>query len=78
MWDALEHDMSIAAVHDGRGYVSLAVTLRRHRRPHADDAWMATSVFTFEAGEEMRALASDIQFLLAPAPSGDGNRNLSA
>jgi hypothetical protein len=72
VWDALEHEMSIAAVHDGRGYVSLAVTLRRHRNPYADDAWSAKSVFTLEAGEEMRALASDIEFLLAAAPNGDG------
>jgi hypothetical protein len=72
VWDALEHEMSIAAVHDGRGYVSLAVTLRRHRRPYADDAWSARSVFTLEAGEEMGALASDILFLLAAASNGDG------
>jgi hypothetical protein len=67
VWNALEHEMSIAAVHDGRGYVSLAVTLRRQVRPYDDDAWSAKSVFTLEAGEEMRAFASDIQFLLAAA-----------
>jgi hypothetical protein len=72
VWHALEREMSIAAVHDGRGYVSLAVTLRRHRQPYAADAWSAKSVFTLEAGEEMRALASDIQGLLAAEPKGDG------
>jgi hypothetical protein len=64
-WRALENEMSITAMHDGRGYVSLAVTLRRHRQPYAPDAWSAQSMFTLEAGEEMRALASDIQHLLA-------------
>jgi hypothetical protein len=66
-----ENEMSIAAVHDGLGYVSLVVTLRRHRQSYAPDAWSAQSVFTLEAGEEMRALASDIHDLLAAEPNGD-------
>ena len=64
-WRALEHQMSLAAAHDGRGHVSLEVTLRRQRRPYAEDAWSARSVVIVEAGEEMTALARDVKSLFA-------------
>jgi hypothetical protein len=56
-WDSLEHDMSIAAAHDGIGHVRLRVTLRESYRP---DSWAASATFTVAAGEELRALASKI------------------
>lgn len=68
IWHALEHEMSVAGVHDGRGHVSLEVTLRRPNGAFADDAWSARSVFVLEAGEEMTTLARDIESLLAQPP----------
>lgn len=65
VWHALEHEMTVDAEHDGRGYVTLGVTLRRHRQAFAGDAWSARAVFTLEAGEEMTILATGIQNLLS-------------
>lgn len=69
VWHALEREMTVEAVHDGRAHVVLAVTLRRHRDAYADDAWSARAVFTVEAGEELSALADDVQSLLTSTPN---------
>jgi hypothetical protein len=63
-WRSLEREMKIDARHDGRGYVTIGVTLKRARQAYADDAWSARTVFTVEAGEEMVRLASDVHDLL--------------
>lgn len=60
-WWALEGEMGLDACHDGRGNVTLGVTLKRSRTSYADDAWSARVVFTIEAGEEMTRLANDIR-----------------
>lgn len=71
-WHALEGEMTVAATHDGRGHVTLQVTVRRHRSSHADDAWSATIALTLEAGEQMIALAREVRALLAPtSPQAD-------
>jgi hypothetical protein len=57
VWEALEHQMSIAASHDGTGHIRLRVTLRQDYLP---DAWEASATFVVEAGEELRGLASRI------------------
>ncbi|HZN74157.1 MAG TPA: DUF6228 family protein, partial [Micromonosporaceae bacterium] len=72
VWHALEHEMTVEAVHDGRGHIALSVTLRRHRRAYAEDAWSACRVFVVEAGEEMTALARDIEHLLSARPPNGG------
>jgi hypothetical protein len=64
VWHALENEMTVDARHDGRGYVTLGVMLRRCRQAYIDDAWSARVVFTVEAGEEMSALAREVQSLL--------------
>jgi hypothetical protein len=70
VWNALEHEMTVDARHDGRGYVSLGVTLRRPERAYADDAWSARVVFVLEAGEELTALARSIDELLSQRTPG--------
>ena len=67
-WHALEREMTIEATHDARGYVTLEVTVRRHRDSYANDAWSATIVLTLEAGEQMTALARDVRALLTRPP----------
>jgi hypothetical protein len=62
LWDSLEHDLSIAAAHDGIGQVRLRVTLRESYRP---DPWAASATFIVQAGEELPALASKIARFLA-------------
>jgi Family of unknown function (DUF6228) len=57
VWEALEHQMSIAASHDGLGHVRLRVTLRQD---HVADAWQASATFVVDAGEDLRGLASKI------------------
>ncbi len=61
-WESLEHDLSIAATHDGAGHVHLCATLREGHRP---DSWAASATFIVQAGEELRALASKIARFLA-------------
>jgi hypothetical protein len=68
-WHALEREMTVEATHDARGYVTLEVTVRRHRDSYASDAWSATMVLTLEAGEQMTALARQVRALLTP-PAG--------
>lgn len=70
VWNALEHEMTLDARHEGRGYVLLGVTLRRSERPYADNAWSARVVFVLEAGEEMTALARNIDALLSQRTPG--------
>ncbi|RKS06569.1 hypothetical protein DFP74_2207 [Nocardiopsis sp. Huas11] len=65
-WTSVGEEMTVEAHHDGRGYVSLAVTLRRAERTYAPDAWSARVVLTVEAGEELRRIADAAQRLLRP------------
>jgi hypothetical protein len=64
-WEAMEQEMAIDAWHDGRANVTIAVTLRRPERAYADDAWSARVVFTVEAGEQLSAVARNINSLLS-------------
>jgi hypothetical protein len=73
IWHAVEREMTIEATHDGRGHVTLEVTVRRHRRPYANDAWSATTALALEAGEQMTTVARDIRAILTPPRlSSDG------
>lgn len=60
--EALEHDMAIAATHDGIGHVRLRVTLRQGYR---SDCWMASATFSLDAGEELQTLATRATEFLA-------------
>ena len=62
VWEALEHQVSIAASHDGIGHVRLRVTLRQD---HLADAWQASATFVVDASEDLRGLASRIARFLA-------------
>ena len=65
-WRALERELLLDARHDGRGYVSLGVTLRKPGSCWDDAAWSARTVFVLEAGEEMTRLAEDLSHVLQP------------
>jgi hypothetical protein len=60
----LERELCFDARHDGRGYVSLGVTLRPPGLDLDDTAWSARTIFVLEAGEEMAQVASDLSALL--------------
>jgi hypothetical protein len=72
VWHALEHEMTVEAVHAGRGHVVLGVTLRRRRQAYAADAWLFRTVLVLEAGEEMTALARDVEHLFSVRPRNSG------
>jgi hypothetical protein len=59
-WRSMERELTLDAGHDGRGYVSLGVTLRASGPDWDDTAWSARTVFVLEAGEEMTRLAADL------------------
>jgi hypothetical protein len=63
-WSSMDRELALDARHDGRGYVSLGVTLRPPLNSLDDTAWSARAVFVLEAGEEMSRLASDLGALL--------------
>jgi hypothetical protein len=63
-WEALEHQMSVDAWHDGRANVNLAVTLRRAEL--VKEIWSARAVLAVEAGEQLATVANDLAHLLAP------------
>ncbi|MBF5030386.1 MULTISPECIES: DUF6228 family protein [unclassified Micromonospora] len=63
-WTSVERELAIDARHDGRGYVSLGVTLRAPGLDVEDKAWSARAVFVLEAGEEMTRFAADLTHLL--------------
>ena len=65
-WTSMEGEMTVEARHDGRGHVSLAITLRRADLNHTPDAWSARVVVTVEAGEELRRVADAADRLLRP------------
>ncbi|GAA2368648.1 hypothetical protein GCM10010170_068640 [Dactylosporangium salmoneum] len=65
-WRALDHELALDARHDGRGHVSLGVTLRASVPSWDDTAWSARVVFVVEAGEEMTRLAVDLRQALRP------------
>ena len=59
-WTSMERKLAIDARHDGRGHVSLGVTLRAPGLGMNDTAWSARAVFVLEAGEEMTRFAADL------------------
>jgi Family of unknown function (DUF6228) len=59
-WESLEGELVLDARHDGRGHVSLGVTLRGPDLDRDGTAWSARAVFVLEAGEEMTRLAADL------------------
>ncbi|MDW5327246.1 DUF6228 family protein [Plantactinospora sp. KLBMP9567] len=63
-WRSVERELALDARHDGRGYVSLGVTLRASGVDLDDTAWSARAVFVLEAGEEMTRLAADLSHFL--------------
>ncbi|MEV4277183.1 DUF6228 family protein [Actinoplanes xinjiangensis] len=63
-WRSMEYELALDARHDGRGHVSLGVTLREPGPDWDDTAWSARAVFVLEAGEEMTRLAADLAYLL--------------
>jgi hypothetical protein len=65
-WTSLEYEMTVEARHDGRGHVSLAVTLRHPAWAYAFEAWSARVVVTVEAGEELRRIADEADRVLRP------------
>jgi hypothetical protein len=65
-WQSMERELTIDARHDGRGYVSLGVTLRAPGPDWDDTAWSARTVFVLEAGEEMTRLAADLTHFFQP------------
>ncbi|WP_090943381.1 DUF6228 family protein [Nonomuraea jiangxiensis] len=67
-WTSLERELALDARHDGRGHVSLGVTLRAPGLDLDDTAWSARSVFVLEAGEELTRLAADLSYLLRTWP----------
>jgi hypothetical protein len=62
VWEALDHQMAIAATHDGVGHVRLRVTLRENYR---SDSWSASVTFVIDAGEDLRSLATSVADFLA-------------
>ncbi|MGW0435333.1 DUF6228 family protein [Micromonospora sp. NPDC003197] len=67
-WRSLEDELELDACHDGRGYVSLGVTLRASGLYLDNTRWSARVVFKLEAGEEMTHLAADLAHFLRPQP----------
>ncbi|WP_436534368.1 DUF6228 family protein [Actinoplanes sp. HUAS TT8] len=63
-WQSMERELTLDARHDGRGHVSLGVTLRAPDRAWDDTAWSARVVFVLEAGEQMTGLAGDLAHFL--------------
>jgi hypothetical protein len=57
--ESLERDLRIGAVHDGRGHISPRFVLRGPRR-YEPEAWEASVVVRFDAGQDMRRLASEL------------------
>ncbi|MEU8001367.1 DUF6228 family protein [Catellatospora sp. NPDC049111] len=60
-WRSLNDELRLDAVHDGRGHVTLGVTLR----PRRDEGWHARIVLVVEAGEQLDRLAQDLRSHLA-------------
>ncbi|GIF70445.1 hypothetical protein Ais01nite_84800 [Asanoa ishikariensis] len=56
--------LELDARHDGRGYVSLGVSLRPRGLDLEGTAWSARAVFVLEAGEEMTRLAAHLTHFL--------------
>jgi hypothetical protein len=61
VWESLEHDLRLAATHDG--HVQLAVQLLQ--RPEWQAGWSAAAVISLEPGEEMTRVAEDVAALLS-------------
>ncbi|WBC13250.1 DUF6228 family protein [Micromonospora sp. WMMA1998] len=63
-WRSLGGQLALDARHDGRGHVTLGVTLRRPGHDADDTGWSARCVFLLEAGEETTRFARDLGALL--------------
>jgi hypothetical protein len=63
VYQSLEHDLRLAAVHDGFGHVRLAVQLRQSSLP---DGWSAAAVIWLDPGEELSRAAEDVAAMLSP------------
>ncbi|ATO15705.1 hypothetical protein CO540_19245 [Micromonospora sp. WMMA2032] len=63
-WRSLGGQLALDARHDGRGHVTLGVTLRRPGHDIDGTAWSARCVFVLEAGEETSRFARDLGALL--------------
>ncbi|MEU4623256.1 DUF6228 family protein [Actinoplanes sp. NPDC023801] len=64
-WHSLERELALDARHDGRGHVSLGVTLRKPGPDWDGTAWSARAVFMLEAGEEMAGFAADLTYVIS-------------
>ncbi|MBW5483452.1 DUF6228 family protein [Streptomyces bambusae] len=60
-WRSLEHDLTLSATHDPRGYVHLTWGL--HDRPPSEE-WHFETTTVHAAGEDMRNLATEIRAFL--------------
>ena len=70
-WRSLHDELFLDARHDGRGRVSLGVTLGCNR-PSDVDRWSARAVFRIEAGEELSGVAAQLADALDARPTPDG------
>jgi Family of unknown function (DUF6228) len=64
VWRALERQLELDARHDGRGHVTLGVTLKSRRYARRVEDWSARTCLSIEAGEQMQRLAQDVTSLL--------------
>ena len=64
-WQSMESGMDLDARHDGRGRVSLGITLLGSRGwGDVDKAWSARIVLTLEAGAQLSRVAGDLSAFL--------------
>ena len=61
---ALERQLELDARHDGRGHVTLGVTLKSRRYSRQMEGSTARTSLIIEAGEQMQQLAQDVKSLL--------------
>ena len=64
IWRAIERQLELDARHDGRGHVTLGVTLKSRRYQRQEEDWCARISLIIEAGEQMQQLAQDVKSLL--------------
>jgi hypothetical protein len=67
-WRSLEDDLKLIATHHSGGYVKLAWTAKRYdddwyyeRQAEPETQWAVSIAFLLEAGEQMTALANDLE-----------------
>ncbi|GAB1645347.1 DUF6228 family protein [Krasilnikovia sp. MM14-A1259] len=71
-WHSMESHLVVDARHDGRGHVSLRVSLRAPGPSWDDAAWSASAMLVLEAGEEMTRAAADLTHFLRWERDKDG------